>query len=304
MTAQPVPSKTIKEHIARAKAYVGKQDVLRSLHSLCEALGGLLKAQVFGREKFEIIILIEEVMRLLNQYPEVKEAAGGDLTFPKGQEKTLYLGLRRLLASIQETRARGKQEATRAQKMDLDELILAGQAHLNQKNFLEARKFFRRATERYPEERGVLVDVGQRLLKAGQFVEAVEYLERGLERDPTDSRSYTHLVTCFEALVEDEKAEEMLTTILKRFGGNESVFLRLAKLHLKRRKFSEAYDAADQALAKNPLSRDAVKILDAVGPKLYGSSYKRKSMAAAPEAGTDANGAAAPAPGKVHKLDL
>ncbi len=301
MTVQPSQTKNIKEHIARAKAHVGKQDVMRALHSLCEALGVLLKAQVFGREKFEIGILVDEVLRSLNQYPEVKAVAGADLSFPKGQEKALFLSLRRIYGEIKEARDKVQLETTRAQKMEIDELILQGQAHLSQKNFIEARKYFRRATERFPDERGILVDVGQRLIKAGQFAEALEYLERGMERDPTDPRPYSHLVTCYEALAEPDKAEDLLNNILRRFGANESVFLRLARLHLHKRKFNEAFEAADQALIKNPLSRDAMKILDAVGPKLFGGSYQRKTPVPVAPAAAAADEAA---PVKPVKLDM
>lgn len=303
MMAQQSQSKAVKEHIARAKAYAGKQDILRSLHSLCESLNALLKAQVFGREKFEIGILIDEVLRALSQYDEVKAVAPKGLSYQRGQEKALFLSLRKTFATIKEIRDKAQLQTTRAQKLEIDELILQGQAHLEQKNWLEARKFFRRATERFPDERGILIDAGQRLLKAGQFAEAMEYLQRGMERDPTDPRPYTHLVACYEALAEPEKAEELLMTILRRFGANESVFLRLAKIHLQKRKFAEAYDAADQALSRNPLSRDAMKILDAVGPKIYGSSYKRKTPA--PAGAAPANGAVAPdAPKRVIKLDM
>ena len=266
-------TKAIKENIARARAYFGKGEDLKSLYALCESLGALIKGQVFGREKVEVGILIDEVLRGLNQREEIRTMIKAPLEYKRGQEKRLFLVLGRLHDAIKENRERVAREERRGEMMQLDDLILEGQKFLDAKQPVEARKFFRRATERYPEIRGLNVDVGQRLLKAGLFQECIEYFEKSIELDPSDSRPYTFLVMAYEALQDMDKAEEMVMNVLKRFGANESVYMRLARIHLQKRNWNEAYDAAQKVLEINPLHAEAKKIVSRVGPRIFGKSH-------------------------------
>ncbi|NDV25777.1 M48 family metallopeptidase [Desulfovibrio sp. JC010] len=266
--------KSIKENIARAKAYGQRKDYMRCLHALSLSLDELASSQVFGREKFEIGILVDEVIRQLLAMDELKRVLPRGLKYAKGQEKQLAAFFRKIHDTIKNALEKAAVEKIRKQKNQIDKYVLGGQKALMEKNVKEAKKYFRRITEAFPEERGLLQDVGSRLVKSGFPSDGVEYLERAIEKTPSDSRPYISLLLAYEMMTEQDKALEVIKDIVRRFGANESIFVRQAKLYLAKRMYTEAYDASAAALKANPLNREAKKISDKLGPKVFGRGYK------------------------------
>ncbi len=265
--------KTIKENIARAKAYGQRKDYLRCLHALGLSLDDMAQSQVFGREKFEIGILVDEVIRQLLSMEELKRVLPRTLKYTKGQEKKLAAMLMRIHNTIKDALDKAAVEKIRKQKNQIDKFVLTGQKFLDDKDVKEAKKYFRKITEAFPEERGLLQDVGARLVKSGFPAEGVEYLERAITQTPSDSRPYISLLMAWELLAEHDKALEIIKEISRRFGANESVYVRQSKLFLAKRMYTEAYDAAAAVLKINPLNREAKKISDKLGPKVFGRGY-------------------------------
>ncbi len=266
--------KSIKENIARAKAYGQRKDYMRCLHALSLSLDELASSQVFGREKFEIGILVDEVFRQLLSMEELKRVLPRGLKYTKGQEKKLAALLLKIHDTIKDALEKAAIEKVRKQKNQIDKYVLTGQKFLAEKNVKEAKKYFRKITEAFPEERGLLQDVGARLVKSGFPVDGVEYLERAIAQTPSDSRPYISLLLAWEMQTEQDKALAVIKDIVRRFGANESIFVRQAKLFLAKRMYTEAYDASAAALKLNPLNREAKKISDKLGPKVFGRGYK------------------------------
>lgn len=269
MEASP---KNVREYIARSKFYLQRKDVLRSLRALAQGLDLLTGSQIFGRERIEISILMEEAVRLLGEHEAIKRAVPGGLSYKKGQERELSNSLKRMADILESLLGKAEVEARRKRLAELDELVLAGQAELDKKQPLEARKFFRRAMESYGDEPGLLVDLGNRLMLAGLVAEATEYFLKNIDLAPTDPRAYTFLGQCYDALGDGQKAEEIIKAALRRFGPNEAMLVRLAKGALDRRAWNEALVAAQAALEVNPTSRDALKYAEAASERVYGSA--------------------------------
>ncbi|NDV22807.1 M48 family metallopeptidase [Desulfovibrio sp. JC022] len=282
--------KSIKENIARAKSYGQRKDYMRCLHALSLSLDELASSQVFGREKFEIGILIDEVFRQLMAMEELKRVLPRGLKYVKGQEKKLAALLMKIHDTIKNALEKAAVEKVRKQKNQIDKFVLAGQKFLMEKNVKEAKKYFRKITEAFPDERGLLQDVGGRLVKTGFPSDGVEYLERAIEKNPSDSRPYISLLSAYEMMTEQDKALAVIKDIVRRFGANESIFIRQAKLFLGKRMYTEAYDAAAAALKANPLNREAKKISDKLGPKIFGRGYTPGATASDIKAKSSAGG--------------
>ncbi|MDO9632159.1 MAG: hypothetical protein Q7I92_09705, partial [Humidesulfovibrio sp.] len=71
--------KNVREHIARSKFFLQRKDLLRSLKSLGLALELLGAGQIFGRERIEIDILMEEAVRMVMEQEALKAAFPGGL---------------------------------------------------------------------------------------------------------------------------------------------------------------------------------------------------------------------------------
>lgn len=274
MEASP---KVVREHIARSKFYLQRKDILRSLRALAQGLDLLVGSQIFGRERIEISILMEEAVRLLGEQESIKRAVPGGLSYKKGQERELSTSLKRMADILESLLGKAEVEARRRRMAELDELVLAGQAELDKKEPLEARKFFRRAMESFGDEPGLLVDLGNRLMLAGLPAEACEYFQKSIDMTPTDQRAYDFLAQCLDAMGEGGKAEEILKAAVKRFKPTEQMLVRLAKGAIERRNWDEGLLYAETALKANPTSRDAKRYADTASQRLYGTAYSAEN---------------------------
>lgn len=300
-------AKTVKEFIARAKSYIQRNDYLRTLKALCQALELLHGSQIFGRERFEVNVLLDEALRDLSGMKQIKRVFPQGIQYQKGQEKTLWRTLKRMHDKLEAALEKVRMEQIRAQKMDLDEMLIKAQEFLAKKEPLEARKLFRKASEMFPDEKNLPVDIGNRLMMAGLFVEALEYFKRGQEVDTADPRPYQFSILCYEAVGELDKAEDVVKETVRRFGGNESLFLRMGKLATQKRNWSEAYDALAQVLQFNPTNQEALKLMKQVGPRIFGAGFDptQSIPGKAPKgAGGQSSSAPARAPSAPIKLDL
>ncbi|MBI5519953.1 MAG: hypothetical protein HY916_07825 [Desulfovibrio sp.] len=279
MDASP---KVVREFIARSKFNLQRKDVLRSLRALAQGLELLSGSQIFGRERIEISILMEEAVRTLGESEAIKRAVPAGLSYKKGQEKELAASLTRMADVLEKLLGKAEVEARRKRLAELDELVLAGQAELENKQPLEARKFFRRAMDSFGDEPGLLVDLGNRLMLAGLPGEACEYFQKSIEAAPGDQRGYEFLAQCLDATGEGFKAEEVLKAAVKRFNPTEQMLVRLAKGAMDRRGWDDALTFAEKALELNPTSRDARRYADEASRILYGENYDGKKEGRVP----------------------
>lgn len=296
-----VSAKTVKENIARAKTYSARGDYLKCLNALSRALEQLITSKIFGREKFECEILLDEVLREVSDMDALKKVFPHGLRFKRGEERKLYNTVKKLRDKLQEVMERARIQRLRQEKMQIDELLIKAQEMLEQDQPMEARKLFRKVSEKYGEsEPGLFSDIGTRMMQGGLFSEAIEYFERGKEAYPKDSRPYTGLINCYEGLGEAEKAEEAVMETMRKFGANESIYVKLAKIHVSKRNWSEAYDAAKAAMDINPLNTEAKKLMKQIEPRIYGRSGGGASGGAANSRG----GSAKSESGKGSDLNL
>lgn len=271
--------KNVREHIARSKFFLQRKDLLKSIQSLGLSLELLASGQIFGRERIEIDVLMEEAVRMLMEQEGLKAAFPAGLAYKKGKERELSTTLGRVAKALEAVLGRAKTEERRKQLAELDEAVLAGQAGLDQSQPMEARKHFRRAVELCGEEPGLFVDIGTRFMLAGLVAEALEYLQKNIELAPGDMRAYPALAQCYDSLGETDKAEDILRAGLRRFGPIEAFNLRLAKGALERRNWAETLANAQTVLKLNPTSQEGQRLASAASQHIYGDpqAYLRES---------------------------
>lgn len=290
-----VTAKSIREDIARAKSYIARKDYLRTLEFLARAVKGVAASQVFGREKFEVQALLEEVFRDFNELSMIQRLFPKGLNYQRGKEAALYKTLIRLAAKLKAAMEKAKIAKQRERFAELDNMLLEAQKHLENQEHLEARKLFRKASDSYSDIPGINSDIGTRLMMGGLFQEAAEYLKRAIEQNGSDNRAHSSLIMCYEGLGEAGKAIDAVKDAMRRLGINESLEIKLAKLHLSRREWGEAHKYASSVTQKNPLNVEAEKIVKKTEPKIYGRS------GGAPKAGGGSGGSGG---GKAIKLDI
>lgn len=292
-------AKAIREHVARAKAYAGRLDMVKALDSLCGAMELYVDTKVVGREKFEITIHLDEGLRAFAAMPQMKSLFPSGITLQKGQEKKLLTQLTKVRDKIRGAIEQAEYEKMYAYKLSIDQALIAGQKLMEEGQKDQARLAFRKASEKFASEPGILQDIGSRLMRGGMTIEAVEYLEMAIKADPRDTRPYSHLVTALEILGEHEKAVAVTKEALKNFGPNDRTYTILARLHLALKQWGEAYDMASAALDLNPFARDAAKILEKTKGRIFSRAEAAgKTQPAAAKDGKAGKGDDEPPPEK------
>ncbi len=270
-----ISAKTIREDIARARAYAGKNNYLKTLAALARAIHALNGSQVFGREKFEVQALLEEAFKDLNGMQMIQKLFPKGITYTRGKEKAAFVTLKRLHDKLEEAMEKSKLARQRKRLAVLDENLIKAQELIKKGEQLEGRKIFRKASEYYTDIDGLDSDIGNRLLIGGLPAEAVEYFKKALDKYASDQRAHNGIITAYEALGEMEKAAEAIKDAMRRLGGSETLMLKLAKVSVERRDWSEAYNNAKAVLERNPLNADAEKIVKQVEPRIFGTSGRK-----------------------------
>lgn len=270
--------KTIREHVARAKAYSSRLDVVKTLDALVDALDLFTVTQIVGREKFEVTILIDEVLRTLSAMPQLKSLFPNGITLAKGQEKQILSKLSAVRDRIKAAIERAEYEKTYAYKVSIDQALIEAQRLVKEGQLDQARIAFRKVADKFVTEPGLLQDVGARMLRSGLVQESIDFLEQAIKSDPKDVRPYGHLVMALEGLGEIERALEVTKDALRNFGPNDRTYTIMARLHVKLKQWDEAFDMAKAAMDLNPFAAEAEKIAEKVKPRIFGKAEDGKTQ--------------------------
>lgn len=270
------PSKQAKEHIARAKGALGKADAVKAMQNGFEAARILKSGKIFGRERFEVDVLMNEFVVEYNKNPEVRShftSRGIHATpycrYERGKEKALMdffqetIEAFRLEEEKEENKQAEKRENTKQKWLD------QAQKLLDEGDTAKAKIYLRRVADTYGDEPGVLTDVGARLLGAGLFFEAGEVLEEAFEKNQKDSKALAYAVKAYRNAREFPKMEKLYKTALKVFGSHPKTLLNMAKMYLDWHKWDEAYNHAKQAYDGDRNLSEAKEIMETTGKRIF-----------------------------------
>jgi len=278
-----VTAKEIREDIARARAYTKKSDYLKTLSCLANAIRNMVTSPVFGAEKFEIHAHLDEALRDLNKMKMINRLFPQGLKYQKGKEKAFYQTLMRLHKKLGEAMEKARVTKLRKRLAVLDDNMIKAATLIKDDNKLEARKLYRKISEYFQDIEGIDSDIGNRLTTFGMFSEAVEYLTKALSESPNDVRAHNALILSYEGMEEIEKGLAAIQDAMRYVGASESLYLRMAKLFLKKRQWSEVYNNAKAALDRNPLNNEAKKLIKQAEPRIFTTSGSSNGGSTAPQ---------------------
>lgn len=265
----PAP-KNVRENIARAKAYLRREDLPRAMEAMGTALRAYAGTKLIGQARFETEVNVLEFVNdlnrhhLLRQFFEARQVFNGPyVTYARGEENTLAERLETIGAAMTEESTRKEREREAKVGMRREELILGGQAKLDEGDMPRGRSFLKRAADEFGHEPGVLADIGQRLLHKELLFEAAEMFEAAIETFPTESKAYAGSVSCYIKLQEYEKAETIYMKALRQFGAHPRTLINIARLYMLWRKRDKAYEYAKRALGIDPKLKEAQEIMEA-----------------------------------------
>lgn len=190
-------SRQAKEHLARAKAYFQRHEVLRSLEALTAALRAVQDG-VSGVDKVAVDSAMREVMQMLSRAEEVLVYFPKGIPFRPGSEKALYAALSKVMERIRLAKEQESYLETLERKQKLDKLLNYGRKLLEAGKVQDAEGAFQEALECYVDEHILFRMIGEACLAVKQPRMAARYLKRGVKVDKDPKLVGTLLVRALE----------------------------------------------------------------------------------------------------------
>lgn len=281
------PAKHAKEHISRAKAALSKADPVKAMQCGKEAVKVLKSGKIFGRERFEVDVLMNEFVLEFNRHPDVRAhftARNIHVTpyckYERGKEKALVDFFEATIRAFQQEEHSAEQERAQKHEQTKHKWLDHAQKLLDQGDRAKAKVYLRRVADEYGDEPGVLTDVGARMLGAGLFFEAGEVLEEAFEKNQKDSKALAYAVKAYKNAREYPKMEHLYKVALKVFGSHPKTLLNMAKMYFEWHKWDDAYNYAKQAFDGDNSLAEAKEIMDTTGKRIFsgGGSSSGGSM--------------------------
>lgn len=266
------PPKELRENIARAKGYLRRDELPRSLMAMATAMRQYSEVKLMRSARAEIDIQLGEFLNTLIHHQGMQHlldpnGTGKPRKIPYQQGKELMLatvleGLARILKQEVEDKSKQEKEARLQRKKNL---LHNGVMLLQEGQFGKGRAYLKRAAEEFSEDPDILIQVGQLLQTAKQYADAGEIFEESIAKHPRDVRAYVGAVNCYTAINEFEKCEAVYKAILRTFGGHPNTFGRMALMYLKWGKRIKAEEMATRALQGNAKQPEALQVMEAIG---------------------------------------
>lgn len=264
--------KEIREHVARAKGYLRRDEIPRALDAMSCAVRGFASITLFKQARFELIVQFDEFLLELNKHPHMKvlldpkrTGKPRNITFQPGKEKilaTVLEGLAKLLINAAESTRLETQNVEQQRKNDL---IETGTKHIQTGDIARGRAFLQRAAAEFGKESRVLLEIGRVFYALEQFQNAAEIFESSMASFPKEVEAYAEAIDAYVQALDFEKAEKVYLTIFRQFGGHPNTYGRLAKLYLAWDKPLKADEFAHRALqldAEQPEALEVTKSLE------------------------------------------
>ncbi|MCT4535039.1 hypothetical protein [Halodesulfovibrio sp.] len=192
-------SKAAKEHIARAKAYFQRHDVLRATASVIAALRLVLTGKVTGIDRITIDSALKEVLHNMNRVSEVKTMFPKGLVYAKGQEKTVHDSLVKLFLELRKAQESESYQEQLKRKLTLDKALNRGRRYLAAGNVNDALDAFKEAASCYVDEHSIFRMMGEWCMACKQPKLAVRYLKKAATVDPDKRKVQFNLLKALTA---------------------------------------------------------------------------------------------------------
>ena len=268
MTQLSAPA-AVSQNIARAKSLARRDEAVRALDSLIEALQLFEPTKIVGKARYEVEVNILECIGDLNRTPKVKtllleltKSPAAAIAYAPGSEKkllTVLSVLRKGLFETEEAKVRSARDKLEGRK---NMLLEKGTEFLKAGETARGKAVLRQLGDEFGKEPGVLTNIGSLLLEANLQYEAAEFWEQALELFPKESKIYAGLVNCYVTLHEYEKAEQVYIKAIKQFSQHPRTLLNLAKLYLAWNKKDKAFELANRVYKRDAANQEAKDIMD------------------------------------------
>lgn len=247
--------------IAAVAPNAKQRKLVPAVNSLYEGITIVLRNPLMKQEREEFTKLIEAAVYQLATDQELKKVYPLIITYEPGREKDLLITLRDILNVLtSETTDKVKEVIADRDKRKQD-LLLKVQALLDNGEAALAKSTADRLITDYPSDITLRADIADRFLRAESYPEAYGYLEEALQQDPEAVFLYNRIGIVLRKMKDFPTAEKYYLRALEFSGQDEYLLFNVGRLYADWRRWSQAKEFAEKALAINPDFDEARKML-------------------------------------------
>ncbi|WP_243360375.1 hypothetical protein [Fundidesulfovibrio terrae] len=264
-------AKAVKEDISRAIGYARRFMAVRALQAGASAFESYATSTaIMGRAKFELEVLLMDMLRELELVPDIKMQIRGPFRFQKGAESKFALALSALALHLEKMEKRAQDAALQDRLGRIAQAFEKARESLREKNLPSARRVLNTVCEQNPKEPGIFTNAAKMLAEAGLMADVVPFAEKAIELNPKDAQAFSLAVEACKQIGELTKAETILRGALKNFGAHPKTYVSLARVLYQMGRWDQAYDAARAAYDRDKTLAEAKEILDLTEKRVMG----------------------------------
>ncbi len=272
--------KEIREDLARAKAYLQDDAIIRALELLSSTLRNInsLPHIPSGNEMDK---QINSTLKAISKHPHMQiilQHYVGEkkysLTYKRGKEKILATVLKEFIKMLQTPDKEADLLAKELEDKRLAELLNKARKAFSKGEIGIAASFLQRAAAEFDTNSTVLNHIGNILARTKQYNAAAKVFQQNIKCAPRNMENYTQAINNFILAEKYSKAERIFTLALRQFGAHPRTYGRMAALYLEWEKYSEAKEFSRMALKLDPEEEYALQVLKKLKEKASLKSKK------------------------------
>ena len=264
-------AKSVKEDISRAIGYARRFIAIKALTAGASAFAAYANSTaIIGRAKFELEILLLDMLRELELVPDIKAQLRAPFKFKKGAEKKFAMALAALAMHLEKLEKKAQDTAIHENLKRIAMIFDKAQEAIREKNMPAARRVLSSVCEQNSTEPGIYTKAAKMFADAGLHPDVIPFVEKAMEVNPRDATAFSLAVESCRQIGELEKAEKFLRDALRFFGAHPKTYVSLARVLYQMGRWDQAYDAARAAYDRDSSLAEAKEILDLTERRVMG----------------------------------
>lgn len=259
-----------RSKLAGVSALLRQSKHMAAVQAVHDALILILKSPLMRSEKEEFARLISDVVYSMNADQNLRKHYPLVIKYEPGAEKALFDVMLELLKVLQNVVT----EEVQGDAAELDRVkregLERGQAHIDRKEFDEARKVFDKLVREFKNDTNLAADIADRFLKAERFKDAYEFLEEALRHDPNAIYLYNRIGIVLRKMKDFQTAEQYYLKALDISKDDEYLHFNVGRLYADQGLWKKVLASAERALKINPEFAEAEKMRHFAEKKLVG----------------------------------
>jgi tetratricopeptide (TPR) repeat protein len=238
------------------------------VQSVLSGLRLMLTTPLMKAEKDEMVGIVAEALSFLNNDAALRKVYPLELRYASGEEKRLFDEMQELLGVLNEETMSGVGEMMKNLAAKKQTALDAGQAHLDAKEYDQARKVFGGLTGEFPDDGALRGAIGEKVLAAGLYEDAVEHLSAAVALDPHALNLYNRLAIALRKLGRFDVAEDYYLKALPLAPNDPYLLFNMGRLYAEWGKWDKALEFGEKSGAAQPDFEEAKKLASFARKKL------------------------------------